>query len=65
MNQPEIGDIVIGLLPKTYGHYNIRTVQQNDDGTMTIKLIDRYDDTVFIWRGDLRSYNKSFKHELA
>ena len=65
MNQPEIGDIVIGLLPKTYGHYNIRTVQQNDDGTMTIKLVDRYDDTVFIWRGDLGSYNNSFKHELA
>jgi len=65
MDVPDIGDIVIGLLPKTYGHYLIKTIQQNNDGTMTIKFVDMHDDTVFIWRGDLGSYNKSFKHELA
>ena len=63
MNETQ-GDIVRGLTPETRGHWLIKTINTNEDGSITIKFLDYHDDEPFWWSGTIEQYNKEFIDEL-
>jgi len=61
---PDTGDIVIGLQPETQGHWLIKEIRHNDDGSITIKFIDCHDDDPLLWSGTTEQYHDCFVYEL-
>lgn len=62
---PSTGDLVIGLQwDSTGGHWLIKEIRQNNDGTLTILFLDYHDDEPFWWTGTIEEYHDGFVYEL-